>query len=158
MIAGLALAAAALGAACAAGGPTQGGGPGEEVPFETILDETSSGLHDLRREVIRDEAGWVRLWEQIHEGVSPRPPRPPVDFSLHMLIVVATGERRSGGFAIAVRSVAMRGDRLEVGVFETCPAPGDRVTQALTQPVEVVRLMKLTQKAAFLETKASSCP
>lgn len=152
-----AFAAAALVAACAAGAPPRSRGTGAEVSFETILDETSSGLHDRQREVIRDEARWARLWEQIHEGVTPRPPLPPVDFSVHMLIVVATGTRPSGGFDVAIRSVATRGDRLEVEVFESCPAPGARVSMALTQPVEVVRLEKLTQNPRFRETKAPSC-
>jgi hypothetical protein len=157
MITGPALAAAAVVAACAAGGPPGSGETAAPISFEIILDETTSGLHERLREVVRDEARWAQLWERIHEGVTPRPPLPPVDFSRHMLIAAATGTRLTGGFDVAIRTVTARADRLEVEVFESCPAPGARVSMGLTQPVEVVRLEKLTQAPIFRETKAPSC-
>jgi hypothetical protein len=144
-------------AACAAGVPSGSGGASVAVSFETILDEVNSGLHERRREVVRDEAAWARLWAQIHEGVTPQPALPPVDFSRDMLIAVATGTRPTGGFDIKIRSVTRRGGRLEVMVLETCPAPGDRVSMGLTQPVEVVRLERLSQAPTFQETRSSSC-
>jgi hypothetical protein len=144
-------------AACAAGVPSGSGGTPAELSFETLLDEVSSGLHGRRRDVVRDEAAWARLWAQIHEGVTPQPSLPPVDFSRDMLIAVATGTRPSGGFDIKIESVARRGDRLEVVVHETCPAPGDRVSMGLTQPVEVVRVERVAQAPTFRETRASSC-
>jgi hypothetical protein len=153
--AGLGLVASALLAACAAAGPGDAGDA--EHPFETLLAETHSGLAERRREVVRDEVGWTRLWADIHAGVTPAPPLPPVDFGRHMLIAVASGTRPSGGFTIKVRSVATRGGKLEVAVLETCPAPVAMVTMELTQPVEVVRVPRLTQPATFHEARAGSC-
>ncbi len=144
-------------AACAVGAPSGNGRTPAGLSFETILDEATSGLHERRREVVRDEAGWARLWAQIHEGVTPQPAVLPVDFSRDMLIAVATGTRATGGFDIKIRSVARRGDKLEVVVLETCPAPGDRVSMGLTQPVEVVRVERLEQDPTFQETRAASC-
>jgi len=143
--------------ACAAGAPSGSGGTPAELSFETIVDEVTSGLHERRREVIRDEAGWARLWAEVHEGVTPQPTLPPVDFSRDMLIAVTTGTRPTGGFDIEIRSVALRGQRLEVAVHETCPALGDRVSMGLTQPVEVVRLARLPQALTFQETRTASC-
>ena len=74
-----------------------------------------------------------------------------------MLIAVATGTRRSGGFGIAVRSVAVHENRLEVEVLETCPASGAMVSLTLTQPVEVVRLEKLPHTPLFRHIKSPSC-
>ncbi|HSD29532.1 MAG TPA: protease complex subunit PrcB family protein [Vicinamibacteria bacterium] len=153
--AGLLLAASALLAACAAAGPRDTGDV--EHPFEALLAEAHSGLAEPRREVVRDEAGWARMWAEIHAGVTPAPPRPAVDFGRHMLVVVASGTRPSGGFAIKVRSVATRGGKVEVVVLETCPAPDAMVTMELTQPVEVVRVPMLTQPVAFQEARAGSC-
>lgn len=130
---------------------------GEERSFETILNQVSSGLDKRTREVVRDEDAWARLWERIQEGVTPRPALPPVDFSRHMIIAVATGSRPTGGFGIAVRSVATRGDTLEVRVVETCPPRGAMVIMVLTQPVSVVRLDKLDHAPTFLEAKDPSC-
>jgi len=156
MTAATALVAVTL-VACAAGGPGEESGNPVAVPFETLLDEAFSGLQEVRREVVRDEATWMRLWAQIHENVTPQPPLPPVDFSRDMLIAVATGTRPTGGFDIEIGSVALRADRLEVAVHETCPAPGDRVTQGQTHPVEVVRLVRLPQAPTFQETRSASC-
>ncbi len=153
--AGLVLAASALLAACAAAGP--GDAVRAEHPFETLLAEPHSGLAEPRREVVRDEAGWARLWTDIHAGVTPVPPLPEVDFGRHMLIAVASGTRPSGGFAIKVRSVATRGGKLEVVVVETCPAPDAMVTMELSQPVEVVRVPRLTEPVAFQEARVGPC-
>jgi hypothetical protein len=144
-------------AACAGGLPGGSDGTPAEISFETILDEVNSGLHEKRRELVRDEGTWARLWAEIHEGVTPQPALPPVDFTHDMLIAVATGTRRSGGFDIGIQSVARRGDRFEVVVLETCPAPGARVSMGLTQPVEVVRLERLPQAPTFRETRSASC-
>lgn len=151
---GLALAAVLL-LACAAG--TSGSSETIEHPFQTIAAETHSGLRERRREVIRDEASFARLWAEIHAGSTPAPALPPVDFDQHMLIAVALGTRPSGGFGIKVQSVTSRGERLEVAVTESCPAPGAMVITALTQPVEVVRVPRLRQAPTFRETRAASC-
>ncbi len=128
-----------------------------EQPFETILAEAHSGLPERRREVIRDEASWAQLWAEIHAGSTPAPTPPPVDFARHMLIAVALGTRPSGGFGVRVRSVASRGERLEVTVVESCPEPGAMVSMALTQPVEVVRVTTRVPAPVFRETRAASC-
>jgi hypothetical protein len=144
-------------AACGAGRSVDGRAAGSPIAHETILDEAHSGLDEALSEVVHDRGSWVELWDRIHRGVDPRPPLPSVDFSRHMLIVVATGTRRSGGFRIAVRSVAVHENSLEVKVLETCPASGAMVSLALTQPVEVVRLEKLRQTPLFRHIKSSSC-
>lgn len=155
-IAGPALAAALL-LACATAGTSGASQTAMEHPFETVLAEVHSGLPERRREVIRDETSWVRLWAEVHAAVVPAPPLPPVDFGRHMLIAVASGTRPSGGFAIKVRSVATRGGALEITVAETCPAPGAMVSMGLSQPLEVVKAPRLTQAPKFQETRALSC-
>jgi hypothetical protein len=155
-ILGLGLAGAALVAACARAGPSDGESTAEH-PFETILAAVHTGLAERRRELIRDEASWARLWAEVHAGFTPAPPLPTVDFAQHMLIAVALGTRPSGGFGVKVQSVTSRGERLEVAVAESCPAAGAMVTQSLTQPVEVVRAPRLAQTPTFRETRAASC-
>jgi PrcB C-terminal len=153
--AGLVLVGCVLLGACAAAAPRDAGEA--EHPFETLLAQRHSGLAEPRRDVVRDEGGWSRLWSAIQGGVTPAPPLPRVDFGRDMLIVVASGTRPSGGFSIRVRSVATRGGKLEVVVLETCPAPDAMVTTELTQPVEVVRLPRLSEPVAFQEARAGPC-
>jgi hypothetical protein len=152
----LGLAGAVLVAACATAGASDGENETQH-PFEAILAAAHTGLAERRREVIRDQASWARLWSEIHAGLTPAPPLPPVDFAQHMLIAVALGTRPSGGFGVKVESVTTRGGRLEIAVVEACPAAGAMVTQALTQPAEVVRCPRLTQTPTFREVRAASC-
>ena len=144
-------------AACGAERSVDGQEARSPTAFERVLYETYSGVDEALSEVVHDEGTWVELWDQSHRRVSPKPPPPPVDFSHDMLIAVATGTRRSGGFGIAVRSVAVHEHRLEVEVLETCPASGAMVSLALTQPVEVVRLEKLPHTPLFRHIKSPSC-
>jgi hypothetical protein len=144
-------------AACGAGRSVDAQAAGSSIPYETILDETYSGLDEALSAVVHDQESWGELWDRIHRGVSPRPPLPPVDFSRHMLIAVATGTRRSGGFGVAVRGVAVHENKLVVEVLETCPARGAMASMALTQPVAVVRLDRLPQTPVFRLVKSPSC-
>ena len=153
---GVGLAAAVLVAACAAAGPSQAQNTVEH-PFETIVAASHSGLAERRRELIRDETSWASLWAQVHTGFAPVPPLPAVDFAQHMLIAVALGTRPSGGFAVEVRGVTSRGERLEVTVVESCPARGAMVSLSLTQPVAVVRVARLEQTLTFEEIRAAAC-
>jgi hypothetical protein len=154
-VAGLALTASAFAAACAGAGPS--GGSDAEQRIQTVISEAHSGLATARREVIRDAAGWSRLWAEIHAGRTPAPELPAVDFAREMLIAVATGTRPSGGFSIQVTGVTTHGDTLEVAVLERCPESDAIVTLALTQPVEVVRVAKLAQTPTFRDTRTGAC-
>jgi hypothetical protein len=151
------LAGAALAMLACASGPSGSEGTGAEQPFESVVSELHSGIAEKRREVVRDQESWGRLWSEIHRGQDSAGQPPAVDFSREMLIVAALGTRPTGGFAVKVRGVATRGDRLEVVVLESCPAQGAMVTAALTQPVEVVRVARLSQTPTFKEQRETSC-
>lgn len=128
------------------------------VAFEVVAAATYSGLDEPADEVVREEGRWADLWARIHRGLDPPPPRPAVDFSKRMLILVATGTRPSTGFAIRIRGIATRDDALEVETFEACPDPGRAVGGALTQPVEVVELDRRSESVVFLHRRSPSCP
>jgi hypothetical protein len=144
-------------AACAAGGTGDGGQTATELALEPVVKEIASGLTEPVREVVRDDGRWARLWERIQAGATPPPPRPAVDFSRQMLIVVATGNRPTGGFDVAIRRATVRDAALEVEVLESCPAQGALVSMGLTQPVEVVLLDRVPQAPRFRDTKGPSC-
>ena len=154
-VAGLVLAACAFAAGCASAGPS--GGSDAEQRVQSVISETQSGLATARREVIRDQASWARLWSEIHANLAPAPGLPAVDFAREMLIAVATGMRPSGGFSIEVTRVATRGDRLEIAVLERCPDADAIVTQALTRPVAVVRVARLAQTPTFNDARTGAC-
>ena len=134
---------------------------GTPVPF-TELDpnrpgprrslKVNSGILDPLRVVIRDRDDWVEMWKLLSSKQFPRPPLPEIDFSREMLIVVAMGQRSTGGYDIIVDGVYERDKKLEVEVKTTSPGRLCGVTGALTEPADVVRVQKSDYPVVFRET------
>ena len=139
---------------------------GKPVPF-TQLDParsgprrsfaTDSGISKPLQVVIRDREAWLRMWKQINsKRFDKQPATPPeVDFSREMLIVVAMGQRSSGGFHIIVDGIYERDNRLEVVVKNSLPGKNCLVTTALTEPVDIVRLQKSDLSIVFRESNVA---
>ena len=115
----------------AAGGYAPYGG--QSLQIRRIGQYSASGIATPARLVIRDDSAYARFWASLGAGN-----RPSVDFSRDIVIAAASGQRAMGGNAIAVERVTRTGDGLAVEVVETSPAPGCVVSQALTQPVDVI--------------------
>jgi hypothetical protein len=94
---------------------------------------STSGIATPARLVIRDDSSYARFWTGLSAGE-----RPSVDFTKDVVIAVADGQQTTGGHSIIVERVTRAGQGLAVEVLETSPGPGCAVTQALTQPVDVV--------------------
>jgi hypothetical protein len=97
-----------------------------------------TGIDDARRTVVSSEAAWRAVWRALYGRQTPAPEPPAVDFDRDIVVLVAMGNRGSGGFVIGVEDVTRAGDALHVAVLETAPGPTCVVTQALTQPVDAV--------------------
>lgn len=127
----------------------------ESLAFEPLHQDFYSGLEDRRRAVLRTEAEWRELWNEIAGRQVPPPEPLEVDFELRMVIVAAMGSRPTGGHAIAIESVRAEGDRIVVGVVETSPGAGCMTTQAFTAPVVAVTVEKRPGDAVFVERAVS---
>lgn len=125
-----------------------------EDRVETLFSHSYSGIDERRRQVIRESGTWADVWEQLHEGRSPVPERPAVDFDDSMVILAAMGSRPTGGYGIEVESVHRDGASLYVVVVEASPGDGCVVTQAFTQPTTAVRLPRVSGRVHFVEREA----
>jgi hypothetical protein len=118
---------------------------------------SNSGISDRLRMVIRDREAWLDVWKRIHSPgpthgpSSTVPPLPEIDFSREMLIVVTSGARPTGGYGIIVDAAYERHDQFEIVVRTISPGKGCFVTQAVTQPVDIVRLPKTERSVVFRE-------
>jgi len=124
-----------------------------------VVGEQYSGLRTRERLVVRDATEWAALWSRITANVEPAPPLPTVPFEREQLIVVASGTKPTGGYAIAVAEVRMEHDALRVVVRETEPGARCVTTQALTAPVAVVRTPRSDLPVVFEEARETvDCP
>ena len=114
----------------------------------------TSGLTKPEQLVIKDAKEWREVWERIHcKVISPVPPLPEIDFTKEMLVVVALGTRPTGGYGIFVDRAVDKNNRREITVGKQTPGKNCFTTQALTQPVDIVRLPKTDLPVSFKETE-----
>jgi len=111
-----------------------------EIAVRTLERGQYSGLKEPMVLLVTDPGEWEAVWRR-HTAVMARPrPAPAVDFGQEAVVVVALGERRSGGYSIAVTGVRLKGDQLVVRVRRQSPPPGAVTTMAFTQPYHMVAI------------------
>ena len=109
-------------------------GGGTTVQIRRIGQYSQSGITAPERLVIGDDSSYAGFWSTLAVGGQ----RPPVDFTRDVVVAVAGGQRSTGGYSIAVDRVTRSGAGVSVDVVQTTPGAGCIMSQALTQPVDVV--------------------
>ncbi|MFZ5815158.1 MAG: protease complex subunit PrcB family protein [Bacillota bacterium] len=113
------------------------------LEFQTLARGYHSGITAREAVLITDRAAWESHWRRHAAIFMPPPPPPPVDFAEGAVVSVHLGERRSGGYGVAITGVRLEGGRLVVTAVESRPEPGAVVTMALTQPYQMVRIPRV---------------
>ena len=113
-----------------------------------LYGAATSGFTGAEELVIRDQAAWQAAWARVHEGMAA-PPLPAVDFARDMVVLLALGERSSGGHAVRFDSLSVSGGGATVRYTATSPGPGCMTTQAITAPIEVVRVARVAGAVRF---------
>ena len=129
---------AAPGASSTPSGPADPTVTAVQSPFTRILNQNTSGYAEPAEVVIRDRAGLDAAWSTLFQGIPGNPP-PAVDFAREMVILIALGERRSGGFTVRVDELVAQAGGVVVRYAASSPGRECMSTQMLTSPVEVVR-------------------
>jgi PrcB C-terminal len=115
------------------------------VAFTTLARGQQSAIDDAREVVVRDAAGWKKLWTE-H---APEQPVPAVDFSRSSVVGVFLGTRPTGGHAVEITAIERDADAAVVVYRETKPGPDAIVTQVLTSPFHLVRVDGLPKQVRF---------
>jgi hypothetical protein len=108
-----------------------------------------SGFEDPVRTLITDDVAWAEAWATLHEGVTPQPPLPAIDFEGSVLVLAGMGMRPTGGYRVTIESVRAHEGVLYVTVRERSPGPTCGTYQALTQPVHVLEVPRQGLTAEF---------
>ena len=103
--------------------------------YEVLTQSAYQGKENKSYEVIKDNASLEKLYAAIND-----PQIPKVDFSKSRIVALFLGQRTSGGYAIKVKNVSEKGNKIYVTVEETKPKPGDMVTMAITNPFTIVKI------------------
>jgi hypothetical protein len=122
-----------------------------------IHSATTSGFTGPEQLVLRDQAAWQAAWARLHEGMVA-PALPTVDFTREMVVLLALGERSSGGHQVRFDGITASGADATVRYTITEPGAGCMTTQAMTAPVDIVRVPRATGTVRFEpKTERSTC-
>jgi hypothetical protein len=106
-------------------------------PFTSIFESLTSGFPERAGLALRTRAAYDETMRTAYGILADAAP-PPVDFERDMVIVVALGERATGGYAVRVDAIEQDADGVVIRSTETSPGPTCIVSQMLTSPVQVV--------------------
>lgn len=138
-------------------------GPHASLMVTRLRSEPSSftyfsQIRQAERLVIRDQVAWVNAWASLSPMGAPIAAPPNVDFDREMIVLVALGERSTGGYSILVDSAGTNADGVTVWVGTSSPGAHCVTTQAFTQPVDIARISRIDAPVRFVSTsKVSDC-
>ena len=127
----------------------------EAVEYEVVDRGTQLGLEGPMARVFRSQAGWREAWSsapatRVGQQQQGAPQVDQVDWSEHMLAVVALGQRPTAGYGVEVQGVERAGGFLRVRVAETEPPPDAMQAQVVTHPYVVLRLARFEGPVIFV--------
>lgn len=122
------------------------------VAFSVLGQGTrAAGVSERKNIAVRSDAAFADLWNKVHGQDGEV--LPSVDFDQYQVIGVFAGVKQSGGYAISVVRVVDTASTRTVTIAVTSPGEGCTVTQALTNPYQLIRLpaSNLTLKREYIE-------
>lgn len=117
--------------------------PPQQLTWD-VIDRGSQavGIDAPQFHLVETEAELIRLWNQAWGSRLQPPPVPDVDFRRETVLAIFQGQRPTGGYGIEIDRVAMEGGEVFVDMRFVEPAPDAIVTQALTSPWAMVRVLR----------------
>ncbi len=120
----------------------------DQQAYTRLLNSAHTGHTQPAELVLRDPEAFAAAWHQLHEG-QPEGERPTVDFGSRMVVLLALGERGSGGHAVRFEEMVREGGDAVVRYTVTAPGPNCMTTQAITAPADVVSVPRVAGTVRF---------
>lgn len=120
----------------------------DEVPFETVIKYSSNGPRKEIQTIVNNKSDWKKIWKKVHRNFPSLPPRPEVDFSQSMIVVVAPEYLPDPSYIMTISKIIRTDDMLRVIVKETtrsgrfCPPWPD----ILVYPLHIVEAERVKNK------------
>jgi len=108
--------------------------PAVTTEVTVVVSSQQSSWEEVLEVLLTSADAWAAAWNHLHDGVSPPPPIPAVDFTTHRVMIVTAGSRPSGGFGLTHERTRLVGDTLVLDVTLTVPGASCATTMALTSP------------------------
>lgn len=117
-----------------------------------------TGVQTKREEIITSSARWESVWQEIVSNRSPKPARPSVNFSSHVLVFVARGETADSCRTIAINRVEVDRGQFDVFVDDIRSPMSCSCPPVTVQPVHVVAVARVASTATFHDRSVTEGP
>lgn len=119
--------------------------------FTDVLHEFEDGIHQPQFRIIDTVQAWCSFWDEVYSSRSPAPPcdTTSIDFTNEVAVVAALGDRTDTCYNERVTCVERRGDSINVVAVETVPGFSCGCGDAITQPLDVVKVSRPVVSATF---------
>lgn len=112
------------------------------VTYETIQEGTYSGIKEPLAKIITDQKDWEDLWKKHVSVLVPQPLVPEIDFNMDVVAAIFSGEKRTSGYRIVIKSIVSTQDDVVVTYQETQPPENSFTLQVITQPFAMIKISK----------------
>ena len=92
-------------------------------------------------------------WDKTHEGMSPTPELPIVDFEERDVILLMLETKPTGGYGIDHYEILTNSDQFIIRFAESHPGEQCGTTQALTRPYKFISIPKSDKEIVFQKGK-----
>ncbi len=128
-----------------------------QIQLKTIDKGYYAGISgsEISLYAIDNGKDFARLFKKIHSRNIPAPPPPSIDFSKNVVIAAIHGERPTGGYSFSIdKQATLSSDGvLSVKIISKKPPAGSMLTQAFTNPYEIVSLSLSKKKISKVHFK-----
>ncbi|MEO8227810.1 MAG: protease complex subunit PrcB family protein [Gemmatimonadota bacterium] len=121
---------------------------GTDLTVRDLGHWTAGRFDQPARRLIRSASAWAAAWDSLGEGE-----RPAVDFTRETVVLAAAGERRTGGYTLAVAGVRDSAGTLVVTVIERAPGTRCMAVSAITHPATAVAVPVVARPARFVDRR-----
>jgi|SRR5699024_633584 len=108
--------------------------PMEEI--EVLSESYYSQFTEAQNLVVKSDAGL----QFIYDRFGTKETIPQINWNKNQVVLLAMGQRNTGGYSIAVDKVVYGESEIMVYYMTNGPKAGDRVTQALTAPYTLLTI------------------
>jgi hypothetical protein len=105
-----------------------------------VATSQQSSWEEVLEVLLTTPDDWAAAWPHLHDGVSPPPAMPAVDFATQRVMIVTAGSRPNGGYSLTHEQTQLVGDTLVLHVTLSVPGPTCGTTMALTSPALALAL------------------
>ena len=121
----------------------------QSITFNTVDKNSNGGFQELTQEIYTNQAAFEKAWKLAWSNFSDPTPAPIVDFNKEMVVLVALGMRKNGGYQLKINSVREETDEIIMDYTETTPNPKCTYSQSIVFPYEFISFSKTSKKVVF---------